>query len=262
VSSPDLTRPRAGVVPSVPSPEAGGTGRAGSAVTRLAIRLVRRGTALVAVVVAGMSAFVVLQYRFLAESLDPESLSELAGNPAVRTLFGVPLALGDPGGFAVWRTGTPVAVLVSVWALLAATRITRGQEEAGHWALLLSGRVPLPDVVLRHLAVLVGAQALVGGALAAALVATATRAPGALLYAGGIALTGTTFAAVGTLTAQLVPDRRLAAGIGGSVIGAALLLRMVSDRSPGWPGRLPSGCCPACSPSPGTGHCPWRCWSP
>ena len=54
-------------------------------------------------------------------------------NPAIRTLFGEPVALDDPGGFTVWRTGTVLAVLLGAWALLATTRITRGEEDAGRW---------------------------------------------------------------------------------------------------------------------------------
>ena len=68
-----------------------------------------------------------------------DSLSALAENPAIRTLFGPPVALDDAGRFTVWRTGTVLAVLVGTWAVLAATRLTRGEEEAGRWDLLLAG---------------------------------------------------------------------------------------------------------------------------
>ena len=60
-----------------------------------------------------------------------ESLPALAANPAIRTLFGEPVGLDTAGGFTVWRTGTVLAVLVGVWAALAATRLTRGEEDAG-----------------------------------------------------------------------------------------------------------------------------------
>ncbi|MGW4330042.1 hypothetical protein ACWEKR_29635 [Nocardia sp. NPDC004573] len=39
--------------------------------------------------------------------MDSDALRALAENSAVRILFGAPLALDDPGGFTVWRTGTP-----------------------------------------------------------------------------------------------------------------------------------------------------------
>jgi putative exporter of polyketide antibiotics len=66
------------------------------------------------------------------------SLQVLAQNPAIRVLFGVPLALDNAEGFTVWRTGTFAAVALASWALLMATRITRGEERAGRWGLLLA----------------------------------------------------------------------------------------------------------------------------
>ena len=99
-----------------------------------------------------------------------ESLSALAENPAIRTLFGPPVALDDPGGFTVWRTGTFLAVLAGTWAALTATRLTRGEEEAGRWDLLLAGRVTLRSLVGRTLAVLLCAAAVPGVAVGIAMV--------------------------------------------------------------------------------------------
>ncbi len=89
-----------------------------------------------------MAALVVAMYH--SQALDPAALVALARNPAIRTLFGEPVALDDPGGFTVWRTGAVLTVLLAVWSSLAATRITRGEEDTGRWHLLLSGRTPSP----------------------------------------------------------------------------------------------------------------------
>lgn len=72
------------------------------------------------------------------------------------------MALDDAGGFTIWRTGLPILVLASVWILLAATRITRGEEDAGRWDLLLAGRLRTVDVVLRCLTAIAG-SAFLGG---------------------------------------------------------------------------------------------------
>jgi ABC-2 type transport system permease protein len=208
--------------------------RPGPAVTFLAVRFLRWGTLIVAGVVAGMSAMVAMQYRSIyGDAYDASSLQALAGNPAIRVLFGRPVALDDPGGFTVWRVGWFVAVVVGVWSLLTATRITRGEEDAGRWELLLAGRVRLSRLVAGNLAVLVAALGLVGAALAAAMVAAGTQVTGSLLYGAAVALIGVGFAAVGALAAQLVPDRRAAAGLAAAVLGAGLLLRMVGDGAEG-----------------------------
>lgn len=203
---------------------------AGVAVSRLAVGQVRRGTVVVALLVGGLSAMVAVQYRqTLAGSTSSSGLEALAANPAIRTLFGTPVALDDAGGFTVWRTGTAVACLVGVWALLTATRVSRGEEESGRWGLLLAGRLRLRAVVGRYLVVLLAAQVVVGTALAAGLTAAGTRLPGAALHAVGIALVGAFFAALGMAAAQLTGDRRTASGAGAAVLGFLLLVRMVAD---------------------------------
>ncbi|QUH03951.1 polyketide antibiotic transporter [Saccharopolyspora erythraea] len=202
----------------------------GRAVTGLAVRQIRLSTGVVLAAAAGMSALVAWQYQTtFAGVLNAPVLQALAANPAIRTLFGPPVALDDPGGFTVWRTGTPVAVLVAVWAVLSATRLTRGEEESGHWNLLLAASVRKTALVTRALLVLAAGVVLVGGAVAAALVAAGTSATGAVLHAAGIAGVGLGFAALGGLAAQLLPTRGAASGLSVGVLGAMLLMRMVAD---------------------------------
>ena len=136
-------------------------------VLRLAARLSRRGFLVVLALVPGLSAVVVVQYRYtFADPGATAGLEMLANNPAIRTLFGVPIALDDPGGFTVWRTGVFAAVTVASWGLLTATRVTRGEEQAGRWSLLLAGRFRLRWLVVCHLVVIGVAQLAVGLALA------------------------------------------------------------------------------------------------
>ena len=202
----------------------------GKAVTALAFRQVRRGALAITVVAAGMSVLVAVTYdEVVRAGQQGMSLSALAGSPAIRTLFGEPAALEDPGGFTVWRTGTFVAVLLGVWGLLAATRITRGEEDSGRWDLLLAGRVPRSGVVRRNVGVLVAAMGVSGGAVAVALVAAGTDPAGAVLHGAGLAFLGAFFVGVGGLTAQVFPARAAASGAAVAVLGASLLLRMVGD---------------------------------
>lgn len=202
---------------------------ASSAVVGATLAQVRRGTAIVSVICGGLVAIVVTQYRGLDGAFGTASLSALAENPAIRTLFGPPVALDDPGGFTVWRTGTVLAVLVGSWSVLTATRVTRGEEEAGRWDLLLSGRMTLRRLVLRNLVVLLGAAALPGLAVGAGLLLTGTAATGAVLFAGAIAGVGMTGAGIGVVAAQLLAERRAASGLAMAVLLGGLLARMVSD---------------------------------
>ncbi|MFY9917471.1 MAG: polyketide antibiotic transporter [Mycobacterium sp.] len=202
----------------------------GRPIAWLAVRQVRRGALIVTAVCAGMSALVAYQYQTTFEgSIDAAGLRSLAENPAVRILFGQPLALDDPGGFTVWRTGLPVLVLSSVWVMLAATRITRGEEDAGRTDLLLAGRLRVADIVLRATAAVVLASVLIGVAVGAALAAAGTDTTGAAVYAGAILGVTSTFATAAIFAAQVMPTRSAAVGVTVGLLGVWLAARMLAD---------------------------------
>ncbi|MEO3758119.1 polyketide antibiotic transporter [Mycobacterium sp. B14F4] len=212
------------------APAAGKLPPAGSAVGRLAVRQLRRGALIVTVICAGMSALVAAQYQSAFQGeMSERAVQALASNPAIRVLFGPAVALDDPGGFTVWRTGTPLMILAGVWLMLGAIRITRGEEDAGRWDFLLAGRLRTVDAVLRCLAAVVGAAVMIGLATGAALVAAGTEPTGAAVYAIGVLGVTATFGAVGLAAAQLMPSRPSAVGAAVGVLGVAVLLRMVAD---------------------------------
>lgn len=206
-------------------------GSPGRAVSRLAVRQLRGGAVLVAVICGGMSALAASQYKPISDILDESGLRALAENPAIRILSGPPVALDDPGGFTVWRTGTPLTVVASVWILLAAIRITRGEEDDRRWDLLLAGRLRMADVVVHCLAALVGSATLIGVAVAAGLLAARTQPAGALIHASGITCVALTFATTALLAAQVTPTRSGATGLTVAILGVSLLLRMIADGS-------------------------------
>jgi ABC-2 type transport system permease protein len=203
----------------------------GRAVSRLAVRQLRWGAMVVALICGGMSALVASQFQKIGGLLDESGMRALAENPAVRILSGPPVAIDDPGGFTVWRTGTPVSLLASGWILLATTRITRGEEDGGRWDLLLAGRLRMADVVVRCLAALVGSATLIGVAVAAGLLAARTEPTGAVIHAAGITCVALTFATMALLAAQVMPSRSGATGLTVAALGVSLLLRMIADGS-------------------------------
>ncbi|WP_433376744.1 hypothetical protein ACQPZX_08415 [Actinoplanes sp. CA-142083] len=198
--------------------------------TGLAVRQIRGGAATVAVVCAGITAFIAASYAgVMADPAAAAGLRGIAGNAAIRTLFGEPVALDHAGGFTVWRVGTVIAVLLGIWAILTTTRITRGAEEAHRWDLLLAGRVSLRGITLRHVAGVAVAATATGGAVTAALALTADRPAGAVVHGAGIAAIGLFCTATAALTAQLFASRATASGSAVAVLGVSLLVRMAGD---------------------------------
>ncbi|MCT7659563.1 polyketide antibiotic transporter [Mycobacterium deserti] len=203
---------------------------ANAAVTRVAMRQLRRGTLLVAPVCAVMSAMVAFQYKSTFErELDQAALRALTENPAIRILFGTPAALDDPGGFTVWRTGIPLLMLAGVWIMLASIRITRGEEEAGRWSLLLAGTLRASDALRSCLVALVVSATAVGAGVGAGLLLAGTDTLGALSYAAGVLGVTLTFATVGLVAAQVMPSRSSAVGLAAGYLTVALLIRMLAD---------------------------------
>jgi ABC-2 type transport system permease protein len=203
-------------------------------VARLGVRQVRRGT----LVVAGVSGF------FLAAAIAAYdqvsgaagSFDQLAANPGMRALLGVPWDLTTSGGFVAWRSQAFTALIVATWAALAATRVFRGEEERGHWDLLLAAPLTRARAVTVHLSLFVGAGVVVGVVVLASLLASGEPWTGSLLFGAGMGLVLLLFAGLGSVTSQLVPQRRLAAGLAGITVGAFFLLRMAADvtDSYGW----------------------------
>ena len=132
----------------------------------------------------------------------------------------------------MWRLGSFLLAAVGVWAVLAATRVLRGEEETGRWDLVLAA--PLHAAWLtarRRAAVLSGGAAVIGLAVGVGFAATGQPVGDSSVFAIGVALFGVGFVAVGALTSQVFTERRRAASIAGTVLGATYLLRMIADAS-------------------------------
>ncbi|WP_203791661.1 hypothetical protein, partial [Paractinoplanes rishiriensis] len=202
----------------------------GRAVTWLAIRQIRRGGLIVTGLAAGMTAMVAATYQqVMSDPAAAGSLQALAANPAIRMLFGTPAGLDTAGGFTVWRVGTVTAVVLAVWSILATTRITRGEEDAGRWDLLLAGRTPVRNAMIRHLAAVLTVPAATGIGITSVLLLAGTPPPGAWVHGAGTGLLGMFFVAVAACTAQIFPTRSPATGAAVAVLGLGLLARMIGD---------------------------------
>ncbi|HTY72041.1 MAG TPA: ABC transporter permease subunit [Actinomycetes bacterium] len=163
----------------------------------------------------------------------------LGSNPAVSAIIGPAHAIDTVAGFTAWRTLGVLSIAGAVWGLLLGTKLLRGEEDAGRWEHLLSGRT-----TRRRAA----AQALVGlgigivvlwaiPAVAAVAVGRSSKvgvgAGPALFLALSLVCSAAMFLALGALASQLAPTRRQAAAWCGAVLGVAYGLRMVADSGVG-----------------------------
>ncbi|HEU0042873.1 MAG TPA: ABC transporter permease subunit [Jiangellaceae bacterium] len=198
------------------------------AVARLAAREIRNG--LIALVATAVIMIVAVIASFSTTNLATSGgFGTLLENPAVRALYGMPFDVTNAGGFTVWRVGTFLCVFAGLWALMATTRVLRGEEEAGRWDLLLTAPVTRGGVLLSHVKVLGGGSVAVGLAVFGSFVSGGEPADSAGLYALGVTFLTLTFVAVGAVASQLFASRRRAAGAAGAVLGISYVIRMVAD---------------------------------
>lgn len=193
-------------------------------------RLIRRGAGLIWFTVAAYMAIEVLVFR--SAYPDPASrqkLLELSSSIAVRMMQGVPGAVDTAGGFAVWDTGWMVMIIVACWALLTATRLTRGEEDAGRTDLVLSRPFTAGQVLEGHLTAMTIAAAGIAVAGAVPFIALGEPVVGATLWGLGLGGLAAVMAALGAVVGQLVEPRRRAVSVGLGLVTAAFVLRVVAN---------------------------------
>jgi ABC-2 type transport system permease protein len=160
---------------------------------------------------------------------------EFAHNTGISALVGPANQIGTVPGFTAWKCLTVLAIIGAVWGILTSTKLTRGEEDAGRWELLLVGQVTRRSAAQEALLGLcAGALALfVTASLIIAAVGRSSKVgigPGAAFYfALAIVCGAIMFLAVGALCAQLATSRRQAAGFASAILGASYALRMIAD---------------------------------
>ena len=160
--------------------------------------------------------------------------ASLSGNIGIAALYGRAHALDTVAGFTAWRTGG-LPWLGAIGALFVATKLLRGEEEAGRWELFLAGSTTRRSAAAQA-AVGLGAGIVVLWALTAlGALAVGSRSDigfstsASLFFAVSLVALPAVFAAVGVLTSQLCSTRRQANVVGGATLAVAFLLRVVAD---------------------------------
>jgi ABC-2 type transport system permease protein len=164
---------------------------------------------------------------------------EFGTNSGISALVGPAHDIQTVAGFTVWKCLAVLAVVGAVWGLLTATRLLRGEEDAGRWELLLAGQTTRKAAAAQALAGLAcGVAALwVVTAVIAVAVGRSSKvdisAGGALFLAVAVVAAAAMFLSVGALASQLAATRRQASGYAGAALGVSYALRMVADSGTG-----------------------------
>lgn len=163
-----------------------------------------------------------------------ELVATMGANAGLQAIFGIARQLDTVGGYVAFHTIGLLGIIGAIWALLAATRLLRGEEEAGRWEVLLAGQTTrrraaagamtgLGAGLLSLWAVAAAATIVVGRSQSARFTVT-----GSLFLAVTAVAPAAMFAAVGAVCSQLAATRRQAAAIAAAVFGVAYLTRLVA----------------------------------
>lgn len=150
-------------------------------------------------------------------------------------LLGPVSAIDTVGGYTVYKCFVFLTAIGAVWGLLIATRLLRGEEDAGRWQLVLAGGTRAGRATVATLTALFAAVGVVFvGTTAITLLSGRNPDVGfgagpTLLYGLSLTIAPAVFVAVGALTSQLGRTRRVATGLGMAVFGITFMLRMIAD---------------------------------
>ena len=162
-------------------------------------------------------------------------VTQFGHNAGISALVGPAHQIGTVPGFTVWKCLTVLAIIGAVWGLLTSTKLSRGEEDAGRWELLLVGQVTRRGAARQSLlGFAAGALALfVAASVVTVLIGRSSKldisAGGAVFFALAYVAGAVMFLAVGAFCAQLSTSRRQAAGFASAILGASYALRMVAD---------------------------------
>ncbi len=161
-------------------------------------------------------------------------VATMGADAGSQAIFGPAHHLDTVAGYTAYHVVGILGLVVAVWGLLAATRLLRGEEQAGRWELLLAGQTTRRRAAAGAIAGLGIGLLVLWTVTAAAAVAIGRGADPpfsarASLFMAIAAVAATAmFMAVGALCSQLAATRRHAAALAAGLFGAAYLLRAVA----------------------------------
>ena len=157
------------------------------------------------------------------------------GNAGFEAVFGPIRRMDTVAGYTAYKVGITLIILAAIWGLVIATRVLRGEEDAGRWELLLSGHTTRGAAAVQA-AIGLGAGvvalwvpmavfAVAGGSSAKVGIGVGAS----LVFVSAIAAAAAMFMAIGMLVSELSATRHDANLLGAGVLAASYLIRMVAD---------------------------------
>jgi ABC-2 type transport system permease protein len=164
-------------------------------------------------------------------------VTTMGSNVGLQAIFGMAHHIDTVAGYTAYHAIGVLGLIGAVWGLLAATRLTRGEEDAGRWEVLLAGQTTRRRAAAGAMAGLSGGLLTLWAVTAVVTVAVgrgygANFSVTASMFLAVAAAAGTAmFMAVGALCGQLAATRRQAAAMGAAVFGIAYLIRLIAYTS-------------------------------
>jgi ABC-2 type transport system permease protein len=197
---------------------------------RLALRRDRIILPVWIVSIAGLAWAVVASYvaTITTEADRLATVTFNANNPMSRVFDG-PASGPELGAMAMVEGYKTFAILAALMSAQAVVRHTRQDEETGRAELLGAGVVGRHARLVAALVVTLGANLVLGAAVAVGIAANGLTWPGALAEGMAVAGIGWVFAAVAAVAVQVFSTARGANAVAAGALGVAFLLRAVGD---------------------------------
>lgn len=169
------------------------------------------------------------QQQIFPTQADRDAYAQVANNPAVAAMTGLPYAAGSLGGILVIKIWMTLAVALGFASIFLVTRNGRADEEEGRTELLRSAALGRHAYSLANYAVAGTLSVAVGLLVSLLCVAVKLPTAGSWVMGASIAGTGLVFVAVGALCGQLSSTSRGANSLGVAVLAAFYFIRAGAD---------------------------------
>ena len=200
------------------------------------LRLLRNGAVAWIAGLAGIGWGVAATFDMRhATEAELEALSQMVGIPAFEALMGRYVEPATVEGLTLSRWGW-FGIFAAVWGMLAAVRLLRGAEEAGHVEPLRAGAIGPRGLLASALAALFTTHAVFAVAIGVGHTAGGMDPATSWATGGAMALLTACFATGAALASQLAATRRRAVGIVGGALGALIGIRVLAAATitPDW----------------------------